>query len=190
MLVVVTFLTIGHSNHSIEDLVGLLRDNDVQVVVDVRSSPYSSRHPQFDLPDLRDAVGDADMQYIHMPELGGRPRGREYYDSDGRVSYARLAGSAAFRSGIDRLLDGATRFRICLLCSEEDPTGCHRWRLIARRLADADATVLHIRGDGELESDQHVRLRDERLHPDLYQLSLIEPPEDPWRSTKPVNRSR
>ena len=175
----VTLFTVGHSNHSIQDLLRLLREHEIQVLVDVRSSPYSSRNPQFDLPALRDAICDAGMQYMHMPELGGRPRGSAYYDPDGRVAYARLAESAEFRAGLNRLLAGAARFLVCLLCSEEDPTGCHRWRLVARSLADLDVTVLHIRGDGNVEDDQHVRLRDERLHPELYQLPLIEPEGDP-----------
>ena len=188
--VVVTLYSIGHSNHGIDRLKELLAQHDIDVVTDVRSVPYSRRLSHFDLPALRDAVREAGIQYLHMPELGGRPRDRGLYDETGRVAYARLASSESFRHGILRVLGGAEEHRIVLLCSEEDPANCHRWRLVARSLEDAGAQVLHIRGDGTLEDNQAVRVRDEALHPKDYQLQLLGPPEDQWRSTKPVGRSK
>ena len=39
--------TIGHSNHPIGRFVDLLKAGGVEAVVDVRSTPYSRRFPQF-----------------------------------------------------------------------------------------------------------------------------------------------
>src|SRR5207249_3733307 len=40
-------LTIGHSTHSAETFLGLLRQHHVEAVADVRSSPFSRFNPQF-----------------------------------------------------------------------------------------------------------------------------------------------
>ncbi len=36
-----SFYTIGHSSHSLEHVVGLLQANEIEVLVDTRSYPYS-----------------------------------------------------------------------------------------------------------------------------------------------------
>jgi len=37
--------TIGHSTRSFEELIELLREHDIQILVDVRSWPSSRRYP-------------------------------------------------------------------------------------------------------------------------------------------------
>src|SRR5208283_1519313 len=90
-------LTIGHSNHPIEILVGLLKDHQVEIVVDTRSQPYSKYSPQFDQAALKTFLAAHNIRYFHMgKELGGRPTGAEFYDSEGHVLYDRVAGSPLF----------------------------------------------------------------------------------------------
>ena len=43
-----TIFTVGHSNHSADLLVDLLRSQQVEAIADVRSAPYSRYNPQFD----------------------------------------------------------------------------------------------------------------------------------------------
>jgi len=119
--------SIGHSNHPLDMLLALLRQHGIDVLADVRSAPYSKYCPQFDKPELEAAVRKAGFQYVYLGrELGGRPEGAEYYDSEGYVLYWRRAESPEFLSGIERLERGRDQYRIALLCSEEDPAGCHR----------------------------------------------------------------
>ncbi len=68
--------------------------------------------------------------------------------TQGHVLYGRLAASPAFQEGIDRVLARAQTQRIALLCSEEDPSRCHRHLLIGRVLRERGVAVSHIRGDG------------------------------------------
>ena len=42
---------------------------------------------------------------------------------------------ALAQGGLRRLVDGATRHRMAVMCSEENPTSCHRHRLITRALS-------------------------------------------------------
>ena len=181
--------SIGHSSQPVAGLLGRLAEHEINAVVDVRSVPYSRRFPDFDLPTLRERVAATGLRYIHMPELGGRPGGRSFYDADGRVLYSRLAASDAFRAGLERLIKGAATRRVAVLCSEEDPLRCHRWRLIGIMLEKSGVPMLHIRADGRLETHHDVLLRDEAEHPETYQLELLGAEDtDRWRSTRPVRR--
>src|ERR1017187_9597294 len=135
-------LTIGHSNHPIEILLGLLKDHQVEIVVDTRSQPYSKYSPQFDREALKTALVAHDIRYIHMgKELGGRPTGAEFYDSEGHVLYDRVAGSRLFQEGLARLEKGLGEFRAALLCREENPAGCHRRLLIGRVLGEHGVAI-------------------------------------------------
>jgi uncharacterized protein (DUF488 family) len=178
-------LTIGHSNHPIEILIGLLKDHQVEIVVDTRSQPYSKYSPQFDQAALKTALGAHDIRYLHMgKELGGRPTGAEFYDSEGHVLYDRVAGSPVFQKGLARLEKGLGEFRLALLCSEENPAGCHRRLLIGRVLGDHGVAIEHIRGDGRLQSEADL-IREESG--DDGQFSLFEHHAIPqWKSIPSV----
>lgn len=45
--------TIGHSNHSIETLIGLLKQHDIAALADVRSHPYSRYLPHFNQSSVK-----------------------------------------------------------------------------------------------------------------------------------------
>src|SRR5262245_11231288 len=90
-------LTIGHSNHTMAVFLELLAKHGIEVVVDVRSAPYSRYVPHFNKPSLEEALGQTPIKYLYLGrELGGRPDGREYYDEDGHALYARVAESRLF----------------------------------------------------------------------------------------------
>ncbi len=91
------FFTLGHSNHSIEEWLALVRQHEIQVVVDTRSSPYSGYVPQFDKELIQRSLEQAGVRYLYLgEELGGRPDNPAYYDAKGRVLYSRLCGDARF----------------------------------------------------------------------------------------------
>lgn len=180
-------LSIGHSTHRLDRFLTLLAAHEIDVVVDVRSNPQSRHASQFNAPALRDALVAHRIRYLPMgEELGGRPSDREYYDADGHVRYDRLALSGPFLRGIDRLLEGSRSYRIAVMCSEEDPANCHRWRLIGRVLADRGIEMGHIRGDGTVQTNERVAASDVQQHRELYQTQLFDGATDRWRSTRPV----
>jgi uncharacterized protein (DUF488 family) len=150
-------LTIGHSNHSIDVFIRLLKDHHVEAIVDTRSHPRSKFVPQYDAEVLRRSLLENRIEYIYLgKELGGRPEGDRFYDEDGRVFYSRVAESTFFLRGLERLNNAIRRFRLALLCSEENPSICHRRLLIARVLRAHGIAVDHIRGDGSLQSEEKL----------------------------------
>jgi uncharacterized protein (DUF488 family) len=182
-----SFLTIGHSNHAIEAWLALLRQHAVEVVVDVRSSPYSKYVPQFDRELMQRSLAQAGIHYLYLgAELGGRPANSSYYDASGHVLYSRLRDDAQFRAAIERLETGMERYRVTLLCGEEDPAHCHRRLLIGRVLAERGHTMQHIRGDGRLESDETVAAEAGKPLIDTQPALFAELDEDQWRSTASV----
>ena len=75
------------------------------------------------------------------------------------MDFRRLVASAAFRRGIERVCDGARRFRLAIMCAERDPLNCHRTFLIARHLAGEHVGIRHVLGDGQIIEHQDVERR-------------------------------
>ena len=131
---------------------GLLRQHGIDVVADVRSSPYSRFNPQFNRESLADALGAVGVRYAFFgKELGARVDDDSCY-VDGRVQYGRLAARMEFRDAIGRLAAGSAEHRLALMCAEREPLDCHRTILVSQALAEAGHVVNHIHADGGLES--------------------------------------
>ena len=186
-----SFFTLGHSNHDIEVWLGLVRQHRVEVVVDIRSSPYSKYAPHFDKELIQRSLEQTGIRYLFLgAELGGRPANPAYYDAAGHVLYGRLRDDAHFKAAITRLETGMERFRVVLLCGEEDPAHCHRRLLVGRVLTERGHTMQHIRGDGRLESDEVVAAAAGKPLIGTQPALFAELDEDQWRSTASVLHKR
>jgi len=152
--------TIGHSNHTIEHFIDLLKTHGVEVVADVRTTPVSSRHPQFNRDALKAALASAGIKYLFLgKELGARRSEREAYEGQ-IASYERIAGLPAFRDGLDRVRKGAESYSVALMCAEKDPLDCHRTVLVCRHLRDTiPGAIQHILADGSLEAHEQTERR-------------------------------
>lgn len=183
-----TVYTIGHSAHSTEKLAELLRGREVDVVVDTRSAPYSRFAPQFDRELLQRGLTATGIRYLFLGgELGGRPKSPEYYDAQGHVVYGRMIADAAFAAGIERLERGIAEFRVALLCGEENPAHCHRRLLVGRVLAERGYELLHIRGDGRVQTDAEIAAESGKPLANEQPALFAELDEDQWRSTASVS---
>ena len=182
--------SVGHSTHPIERFIDLVRLCGVDRVVDVRSSPFSRFNPQFNRHSLRRDLHSAGIGYLFMGEtLGGKPEGDEFYDSEGHLLYGRMAESPVFESGMARLNRRAERSRVAVMCSEEDPAGCHRFLLITRVLHGQGIAVTHVRGDGTTQVTEAVEAFPDWSDPVYEEVSLLDgSTRSSWRSTRPVRR--
>ena len=184
----ITLYTIGHSNRSLTDFLELLERHGIESLVDVRSAPYSRYVTHFNRADLEYSVESHKIRYTYLgAELGGRPPGDEFYDEHDHVLYYRVAQAPFFRGGIEKLIEEGAVYRTAFMCSEEDPTNCHRRLLIARVLMDEGVRVIHIRGDDSEQVEQGMTV----TAPSLW--AAIDPDaseESEWKSIRPVSRRR
>jgi uncharacterized protein (DUF488 family) len=155
--------TIGHNRHPIDRFIQLLKGHQIEVLVDVRSAPYSRFNPQFNKNALQQALDKQYIEYVYAgEELGGRPKDPSCYkhhvipsksgDYVKEIDYPEVMKRTWFLCGIQQLLEIGRPHTTAIMCSEEDPARCHRHHLIARYLLGAypEEAILHIRGDGSV----------------------------------------
>ncbi|MGH6950069.1 MAG: DUF488 family protein [Vitreimonas sp.] len=149
------FFTIGHSNRTLEEFVGLLEGAHVRRVADVRTVPRSRANPQFNRETLPRALADRGIDYEHMADLGGL-RGRAkatpanlngLWTNESFHNYADYALTAQFATGLERLREAGHEQCCAVMCSEAVWWRCHR-RIVADYLIAAGETVFHIMAAG------------------------------------------
>ncbi|MDR2007797.1 MAG: DUF488 domain-containing protein [Alphaproteobacteria bacterium] len=62
--------TIGHSNVELEYFLDVLKKYEINILCDIRITPYSGYVPHFNKESLAAACKKAGIQYIHKTELG------------------------------------------------------------------------------------------------------------------------
>lgn len=151
--------TIGHSNHSFENWLHLLHQHDITAIADVRSTPFSRYTPHFNQAALKLSLRSAQIAYVFLgDQLGARPHDPACY-VDGKARYDRIAAQPTFEDGIKRIVQGSTRYRIALLCAEQDPITCHRAILVCRHLQRDTVQIQHIGKQGDLETQAQLEER-------------------------------
>ncbi len=140
-------LTVGHSNHSIEHFLNLVKNAGIGIVADVRSFPVSRYAPQFNKDALAKSLQGEGIAYLYLgKELGGR-------------SHEHPSTSEDFRKGLDRVIEESAHRRIAMMCAERDPLDCHRCLLLARRLAGRGIGLGHILASGDIASHRETEDR-------------------------------
>lgn len=144
--------TIGHSTHTIEQFLALLKQHGITALCDLRSKPYSRFNPQFNREHLKQQLSESGIAYVFLGmELGARSENPSCYDH-GKVQYDLLARTDLFQKGLGQVQEESREHRMALMCAEKDPLECHRTILVARHLDAMGLAVQHILADGSLES--------------------------------------
>lgn len=141
--------TVGHSIYKIEDFVKLLQNNNINTIVDVRSTPYSKFAPQYNKELLKQYLKQNAICYIFMGDtLGARYEDKGLLFDDGKVNFKKVQETKNFQDGIVRLERGIEKgYNISLMCSEKEAFDCHRFGLISEFLSKISINVNHIYPD-------------------------------------------
>ncbi len=123
--------TIGHSNRSIEEFIGLLRQNGVACLIDIRTVPKSRHNPQFGQDQLPASLADAGIEYLYLRGLGGLRRAHKDSPNTGWRNlsfrgYADYMQSAEFAQNVDQVVELGRSKCCALMCAEAVPWRCHR----------------------------------------------------------------
>ena len=140
--------TVGHSTHSLDDFITMLRTHQIEAVVDVRRFPASRRLPWFNAAPLEHSLEAEGIAYRWVPSLGGR---RTPHPGSLNVAwrhpsfrgYADHMQTEEFAEGLFQLLMIAGGLRTAIMCAELLWWRCHR-RLIADQLTAIGVQVSHI----------------------------------------------
>jgi uncharacterized protein (DUF488 family) len=180
--------TIGHSILSPERFTELLKKYQIDVLVDVRSRPSSKQVPHFNKNMLKSLVAAKGIKYLFLgKELGGIPENSDFYDENGYVIYSRIASSEPFLKAISRLETGILEYRVAIMCGEENPFGCHRRLLIGRVLRERGIAIQHIRGNGDLQTEEELVFKEQATQVDNSQQPLFNFKEGTeWKSIRSV----
>lgn len=169
--------TIGYGARTIEAFVETLRAYGIAYLLDVRSKPYSRYKPEFSKGELAAHLETAGIRYVFMGDaLGGQPDDPACY-TDGKVDYEKVARTAAYQQGIERVQKAyRQQLPVALMCSEGKPEQCHRTHLIGKTLSELGIPVSHIDEKGELVGQTAVLAR-LKNYPQISQISPIEESE-------------
>ncbi len=152
----VVIYTIGHSTRTLEELVGLLKENEIELLADIRSHPVSKRRPQFNREDLARRLPDYGIEYRWLgQELGGFRDRRDPNSPHTALrnprfrNYADHTASEEFAQGIEALIALARHKRVALMCAEVLWWRCHRSLVSDYLTACRGIEVTHILGAGK-----------------------------------------
>jgi uncharacterized protein (DUF488 family) len=165
--------TIGHSTRTIDEFISLLKENEINLLADVRAWPGSKRYPHFNKDALAESLNAHGIRYEHFPDLGGKRKSK--LDSHNTAwrnvsfrGYADYMETEQFQKGVECLLvfarsdglgsrrnerdggEAVTPCAIAIMCAEAVWWRCHR-SLIADYLKAREMEVLHILSASKVE---------------------------------------
>ena len=169
--------TAGHSTLPIERFIAVLKTYGIELLVDVRTIPASRHSPQFGSAALAASLSAAQIEYTHMPALGGLRHARKDSPNAGWRNksfrgYADYMQTAEFAHAVETLVRMARQKRTAIMCAEAVPWRCHR-----SLVADA----LDVRGMPVIEILSETSYRPHKLtsFARVDGTSIVYPPEQP-----------
>lgn len=153
--------TIGHSNYSMERFVEMLRKYKIDVVVDIRGTPYSKYNTQYNKEALSNSLKELGYIYIYMGrEFAAQRDNKIIYTWEGYSDFEKVIYEPSFIEGIERLKKGLAKgYKIVLLGAKQDPVNCHRFALVGRELHKRGLNVKHIEDDLSISSQLELEER-------------------------------
>ena len=141
-----TIYSIGHGNKSIKDFIEELKSFNIEYLIDVRSKPYSKWNPDFNQETLSSILKNSNIIYVYLGNLlGGLPQDRKCYNEEGKILYDIVKDQPYFQEGLQRLITAnEKKLKIAVMCSETNPSECHRSKLIGQQLLAHNISMNHI----------------------------------------------
>jgi uncharacterized protein (DUF488 family) len=150
--------TVGHSTHQLDFFLSLLKEYNINCLIDVRSVAASSYNPQYNQEPLKNYLKNHGITYLHFPdEFGARFNDPDLLDDEYRVDFEKVRKTFAFKNGMERLWQGVDKgFVIALMCSESEPLDCHRFSMVSVGLIRDGFEVKHILKDKTLKEHKEL----------------------------------
>lgn len=169
--------TIGYSGFILDDFISALRNMNIHIVIDVRSTPSSKYFSDFNKGVLEKKLSSNHIHYRNYAvEFGARQNNANYYSIDGYLDFEKFVLSPQFINGFEKVKKGIEAgYNFALMCAEKKPNMCHRAIMIAREFSKVGYDVIHI-----MPNNAYITQKDienemlELYYPNSSQLSLLE----------------
>src|SRR6266480_1307261 len=101
--------TLGHSTRTLAEFLAILSEHHIQILIDVRTMPRSRRVPHFNIENLSEFLPLHQIEYLHIPALGGLRKSRPDSINTGWRNasfrgYADYMQSPQFKSALEQLI--------------------------------------------------------------------------------------
>lgn len=129
----VGLFTIGHGIKSDIEMLEQLKTFNIGVLLDVRSRPYSKYNPQYNREAFAEFLNNHDINYVYGGKFLGGLKGPSLNDAN-------------FKAKMDAVLHLSKGTRVAMMCSETDPSTCHRAMKLSAYLLgqNPDLKITHI----------------------------------------------
>lgn len=136
--------TIGYEKRKIDDFIKILKDSDIDMLIDVRANSYS-RKPGFSSGTLKKRFEEEGIDYLVMKDLGAPKKLREGLKEKGYGWFFKEYMKYLNKEGeeFDKIEKIVKRSRCCLMCFELEPRECHR-SMIANKLSEKGFEIIHL----------------------------------------------
>lgn len=147
--------TIGYAGFpEINDFLRVLKENGIQILIDVRSTPYSAFHSAYNKENLSRLLKDNGIYYANYArQFGARQDNKEFY-KNGRLDFEVFSKSNQFIEGINSV--EKSNAVIAFMCAEKKPSTCHRTILVAKAFSDRGYEITHILPNAESITQKDV----------------------------------
>ncbi|MCL2289134.1 MAG: DUF488 domain-containing protein [Bacteroidetes bacterium] len=169
--------TIGHSTHSLEYFLELLREYGIDCIVDIRSVPASAYNPQFNQEPFKNFLKRNKITYLPFAEeFGARQTDPDLLDNSGKLDFEKVRKTWSFKNGLERIWIGVEKYKIAIMCSEGEPLDCHRFSMVSLGLVNDGFEVKHILKDKSLKSNSELE-KDllKQFEKKIPQINIFEP---------------
>ncbi|MDE6585515.1 MAG: DUF488 domain-containing protein [Clostridia bacterium] len=142
----IVIYTIGYTGFTRDEMLQELINRNINALIDVRSSPFSERYPDYNKVEFAEFLKLNGIVYRNYSvEFGARQDAPEYYTSDGYLDFNKFAASKKFIDGVNKIISSAQQnYKFVLMCAEKDPITCHRTILVAKAFYERGCHIIHI----------------------------------------------
>jgi len=131
--------SIGYERTTIEEITRIMKEHNIDTLIDVRSRPYSRRPDKYEFNKNRLTARFHDRYLWRGNQLGGLP-------------------GPATEEGIAFLTREESAGNILILmCLENNPRNCHRYQDIGVRLLKSGIDVVHIHDGIEEKTSEIIK---------------------------------
>lgn len=125
--------TLGTSTRTIEEFISLLKQYNIQVLIDVRRFP-TSKLGWFEKGNFKKFIENTGIKYVWIGNLLGGYRGG---------SYEAYMNTKGFKNGLNKVKEYSSQKSTVIVCAEKLPWRCHR-RFISVELRKKGIRIVHI----------------------------------------------